>query len=232
MISAATDTALLFFTRSASAEARVKALLPQRNRAQQLAGIMNRRTITLVKATELPHFVVDEKFQIGADFGSRLYSAFTQVFQRGFDKVIAIGNDCPALTVDLIWQAQGRLEAADMVLGPSVDGGVYLLGLSKDFFYDLDFNALPWQTETLFTHLQQLDPDKKIVTDLPCLYDIDTYADLKRLFLKAVLPVWLVVVLVWLLLFDSPIWLLAFAKKANTCLSQRRLRAPPSLSLL
>jgi glycosyltransferase A (GT-A) superfamily protein (DUF2064 family) len=230
MISAATGTALLFFTRSASAEARVKALLPQRNRAQQLAGIMNSRTITLAKATALPLFVVDEKSQTGANFGSRLHAAFAQVFSEGFDKVIAIGNDCPALTVDLIRYAQDRLESADMVLGPSVDGGVYLLGLNKNCFYNLDFNALPWQTEALFTRLQQSAPGKIIATDLPCLDDIDTYADLRQLFLQGALPGWLLGVVARLLFLGLPIWVSTFAQKSNPFLLNRRLRAPPRYS--
>ncbi|HKK74227.1 MAG TPA: DUF2064 domain-containing protein [Saprospiraceae bacterium] len=227
MTSAAENTALLLFTRSAPAEARIKALLPKHREARQLAAAMNQGACQLAQATRLSLFIVDETTQAGSDFSSRFRSAFTQVFSQGFDRVIAIGNDCPELTIDLIRRAQLQLQSVDMVLGPSHDGGVYLMGLSQCGFNKLDFDALPWQTGQLFARLLEVSSDWNRHYALPYLHDIDSFEELHHLFLSRLLPNWFHQILTCFLAENIPDCPSAFAKKSRADTFQKQLRAPP-----
>ena len=51
-------------------------------------------------------------------------------------------------------QAAGHLQNSQSVLGPAVDGGVYLIGLTRENFAELDFSAISWQTEDVFEELK------------------------------------------------------------------------------
>jgi uncharacterized protein len=68
--------------------------------------------------------------QNGVDLGSRLLSAFEIQFKR-YDRIVVIGTDSPDLPIDRIEEAFQSLQNHDAVIGPTDDGGYYLLGLSK-----------------------------------------------------------------------------------------------------
>jgi len=61
--------------------------------------------------------------------------------------VITIGNDTPILKSHHIVEASRQLESKNVVLGPSLDGGFYLLGIHKTHFNREQFIDLPWQNE-------------------------------------------------------------------------------------
>ena len=70
---------------------------------------------------------MDTRRQIRGDLGERLIEAFAQ---SGAGPVCVIGTDAPAITPGDIDQAFRTLRRADAVLGPAVDGGFWLFGLS------------------------------------------------------------------------------------------------------
>lgn len=149
------NTALLIFTRSASLEARQKPLAFRRKHAEKVAQLLNEKVLELAKSTGLTYFIVNEQLQEGADFASRLDSAFQYVFDKGFDEIISIGNDCLGLTKAQILAAALDLKQQDFVIGPTQRGGLYLFGLNIEAYRKLDFQDLPWQTNQLFTCLEQ-----------------------------------------------------------------------------
>jgi rSAM/selenodomain-associated transferase 1 len=117
--------------------------------------------------------------QQGADFGSRLLSVFQWTYQQGFSRTILIGSDSPHISHDLIKQAYTALDEVDVVLGPSDDGGYYLIAMRKP--YDV-FSGIPMSTSvvtemTLTSALQQGLTTRLIDQ----LYDIDELPDLLRL---------------------------------------------------
>ncbi len=69
--------------------------------------------------------------QVGEGLGERLNHAFSNVFGKQHHKVIAIGSDLPSLSAPLIRDAFSSLESAAVVIGPSFDGGYYLIGLTR-----------------------------------------------------------------------------------------------------
>ncbi len=82
--------------------------------------------------------------QVGADLGERMSFAFDQGFRRGYQRVVVVGADCPAVSTAVLAQAFSALEQEELVLGPTSDGGYYLIGLRSprpDFFENISWGS-------------------------------------------------------------------------------------------
>ena len=65
------------------------------------------------------------------DLGQRMERAFQENFQKNYRHIVLVGTDCPQMTAFHVKEAFYSLKTHDMVIGPSEDGGYYLIGLSK-----------------------------------------------------------------------------------------------------
>lgn len=65
------------------------------------------------------------------NLGTRMTRAFARAWQDGFQRVVLVGADCPALSVEILQSAFAALAGHDLVLGPASDGGYYLIGLAR-----------------------------------------------------------------------------------------------------
>jgi hypothetical protein len=120
--------------------------------------------------------------QQGVDLGQRMKYCFVNAFDRGFQFVIAIGSDIPDLPGEFIKEALSSLKTHDVVIGPSFDGGYYLIGFRKNKFIPEAFDGIDWGTHTVFHDtLTVLQNARCKVHTLPKWSDIDTIADLKHL---------------------------------------------------
>lgn len=123
--------------------------------------------------------------QSGSDLGARMKNAFEQVFDTGLKEAVLIGSDAPDLPIDLIDRAFSAFETYDAVIGPSSDGGYYLIGFSRQRFLPEIFDGISWSTETVFQDTMKIfDQNDNKVRTLPLWYDIDTVKDLKALILR------------------------------------------------
>lgn len=118
--------------------------------------------------------------QTGAELGERMKNAFQTVFDRfpGHEskKLVIIGSDCPYLSSALIGDAFKFLDDADFVVGPTFDGGYYLLGMN--LFTPSVFEKVNWSTEHVFEQtLENIKSQGSTFRLLPTLHDIDTEAD-------------------------------------------------------
>ncbi len=118
--------------------------------------------------------------QVEGGLGERLESAVEDAFARGIETVLCIGGDCPGLGHTHIETAITALNAgADVVFGPTEDGGYYLIALRKP--QPELFQNIPWSApETLEVSLQKAQALGLQVERLEKLYDIDEAKDLKR----------------------------------------------------
>lgn len=139
------STAILLFTRNAFEEARAKQLTKSRRRDKRFFKLLINQTRKTVQSTGLPLFIPED--QSGRTFGERLTHAIQEIFDLGFEKVITIGNDTPHLTSEILIQASNELNTVDVVLGPSPDGGTYLLGLNRRSFDRDALSGLSWCEE-------------------------------------------------------------------------------------
>lgn len=117
--------------------------------------------------------------QDGDDLGQRLAKAFKSVFSRGVKKVLVIGTDSPVIDREIIQQAFRQLDKFQCVIGPSSDGGYYLLGLGSE--NAKVFEGIDWSTSKVFEQTKQRLKELGLVfTCLKEEFDIDTRADLER----------------------------------------------------
>ncbi|MBU1043952.1 MAG: TIGR04282 family arsenosugar biosynthesis glycosyltransferase [Candidatus Omnitrophica bacterium] len=91
--------------------------------------------------------------QSSGALGERLKTAFAQIFSLGSEKVVVIGSDSPLLDQAMIDQAFFALDKSDCVIGPSSDGGYYLLGIKKPAPELFDLNV--WSTNLVFVKTKQ-----------------------------------------------------------------------------
>jgi rSAM/selenodomain-associated transferase 1 len=115
--------------------------------------------------------------QHGKDLGERMKNAFKKGIEDGYERIVLIGSDLPDITANHINKGLQALEQSEVVFGPAVDGGYYLLGLSK--MHDFVFNNKPWSEDDLLEKtLSELEKNNVTFTTLDTLNDIDTFEDL------------------------------------------------------
>ncbi|MFK7937026.1 MAG: DUF2064 domain-containing protein [Saprospiraceae bacterium] len=146
------NTAILLFIRNEKEEAKQKRLASHRDKLanQRIIKELNQHALQIAQQTDLPVFVCTGKEQHGANFGEKLANAIESIFQKGYQKVITIGNDCLSLTATDLIKANEQLLTQDIVLGPTPEGGVYLIGLNKAAYQRSNFLKLRWESPYLF----------------------------------------------------------------------------------
>ncbi len=109
--------------------------------------------------------------QWGGGLGERLSHALEPTHQA-YQKVAVIGTDCVELSDTLIGEAFMALDSHDLVMGPALDGGYYLLA-AKQFYPEL-FSCIAWSTEQVLRQtLERASALGLKVKQLPVLADID-----------------------------------------------------------
>lgn len=96
----------------------------------------------------------DYRAQSDGELGRRMLDALQRAFADGADRVVLIGVDCPGVTEGVINEAFTRLDQAEVVIGPSFDGGYYLIGMKtpqKALFTDIPFGTGDTLQKTLLS---------------------------------------------------------------------------------
>lgn len=184
-------TAILLFVRTQLEEVRSKKWFSGAGYQNdlKLAAFLNRQVLSVAKASGLPTFIISGKDQLGDHFAERFTNAIQSIFEKGFQQVIALGNDCLNLQVSHLLQAEAKLQHAPLVIGPAADGGAYLIGLSKELFDPLVFQCLPWQQSDLMAGLRKMALQQS--ADILLLEeesDADSYHDLKKVLQTLKIP--------------------------------------------
>jgi rSAM/selenodomain-associated transferase 1 len=120
--------------------------------------------------------------QRGDGLGVRLLSTFDQLFQQGYRQVMVIDSDTPTLPTAYLEQALGFFadRQTDVVLGPTDDGGYFLIGLRQS--YPALFQDMPWSTAQVTPEtLRRATQYGLTVACTASWYDVDTPDDLTRL---------------------------------------------------
>ena len=118
-----------------------------------------------------------KQIQTKGDLGQKMLAAFQYGFSLGYQKILIIGSDLYSLRLKHIESAFEQLENYDVVIGPALDGGYYLLGLN--FIIPKIFKQKQWSTSSVLKETLS-DLKEFNVNLLEPLNDIDTYEDLKK----------------------------------------------------
>ena len=121
--------------------------------------------------------IFEKKLQKGVDLGERMQHAFETAFEQGYQKVLIIGSDLFDLKSIHITTAFDALENHDLTIGPSLDGGYYLLGMKE--LYPAVFKNKKWGTDSILENTLK-DLQQQNVKLLEALNDIDTFEDLQQ----------------------------------------------------
>jgi len=125
------------------------------------------------------------RFKVGlvtlsdGDLGERMYEAFHNTFQKGYEKISLVGADIPDLSESIIIDSFNQLSDDDLVYGPARDGGYYLVGMSKlikEVFIDVPWSS-PMTLEISMNNAKQAGYSVALIT---VLSDIDTFDDAKK----------------------------------------------------
>ncbi len=123
--------------------------------------------------------------QISRDLGQKMKNAFLQAFDEGFNNVLIIGSDSPDLPGEYLNLALMALDTNDVIIGPSSDGGYYLIGFARDAFLPEAFDRISWSSDSVFEQtVSTLAQHKRKIYLLPQWYDVDTLSDLKSLLMR------------------------------------------------
>lgn len=121
----------------------------------------------------------EKSLQAEGDLGVKMGTAFSQELTQD-SLVILIGSDCGTLSVDHLKTAFQLLKYTDIVLGPALDGGYYLIGMKK--YHDYLFKEMPWSRESLLREtIDKILKQGNTFSTLPSLSDIDYWEDWKNL---------------------------------------------------
>jgi rSAM/selenodomain-associated transferase 1 len=113
------------------------------------------------------------------DLGQRMLKAFGAAFEQKYKRVVIIGADCPGLQASHMTQAFRALRHKDLVLGPAIDGGYYLIGLSYN--EQSLFKEVAWGTDKVLEKTVTLAEQKGLsLYLLEKLSDVDRPEDLKN----------------------------------------------------
>ncbi len=145
------STAILLFSRTAVEEQSAKTFSYSLGKKgnQKIAECLIQNSLAVARKTKLPIFTSFSYDQIGDSFGLRLANAIELIFSKGFEKVITIGNDCPNLTSSNLLEVCKNLQHKDLILGPTNNGGVFLIGMNVTSFHKGRFSKLSWESEDL-----------------------------------------------------------------------------------
>lgn len=117
--------------------------------------------------------------QRGADLGARMFNAIADALKLYPEsRVVLTGSDIPGLTTTIFASAFDALKSADVVIGPSQDGGYYLIGMRAP--HKAVFELSAWShPDVLSQTTERCAVEKLSVMHVATLNDIDTFDDLK-----------------------------------------------------
>ena len=118
--------------------------------------------------------------QYGNDVGQRMKNAINNSFENGYKEVVLIGSDIIGLTPEIINFAFDQLKNKDIVIGPAVDGGYYLIGMSAS--HSAIFESKLWSTSSVLKDtITDCDRLKLKTSLINTLSDFDTIENAKYL---------------------------------------------------
>ncbi len=141
---------------------------------------------TPADAEALLHDLLPNSFRLvpqrGETLGERLVNAATELLNNGFESVCLINSDSPTLPGEILTTAVSMLaqKGDRVVLGPSQDGGYYLIGLKRPHSHL--FERIAWSTADVLAHTIERAADIDLPVELlPTWYDVDDAATLRLL---------------------------------------------------
>ncbi|WP_169303356.1 DUF2064 domain-containing protein [Pedobacter cryophilus] len=164
------QTCILYFTTGANSS---KSFSNQKNKNTAIQKALFKKTLKEIRQTQLNYVVTDGKAK-GNDFESRIKSAVEEVFLKGYQNIVIVGDDTPQLSAQNLLFAAKKIADKEVIIGESEDGGAYLIAFNKQQFYQGILENLPWQTNQFYQSLLcNIKSGSLSHQTLPVLQDLD-----------------------------------------------------------
>lgn len=132
---------------------------------------------------EWDNAVFQKQHQGGGGFGIRVVRAFEWGFEKGYSHICVIGSDCYELEAKIIADAFVKLSEHDIVIGPSLDGGYYLIGMKEP--HPFLFRNKHWSAGSVLKEtVKDIEAYNLSACLLAVLRDVDVESDLKTMAVK------------------------------------------------
>ena len=168
---------ILFFSLNPEKEAVRKQWTESKKVNIQIAKTLYKQTLSKVKASKLDYYIISNQ-DVDESFGANITSAIQQLFDRGIENLIVIGNDCPDITVRDLEKANQELNIGKHTFGQTKDGGSYLFSINKNKWNAEKFKNLPWCTTDLSQKLIQFLNNQFPVSELKTKADLNYLKDI------------------------------------------------------
>jgi glycosyltransferase A (GT-A) superfamily protein (DUF2064 family) len=166
---------ILYFTTQLESEKHFSSQKRKQNAVQQA---LFEKTLSEIQQSGLSYVISDGK-TYGESFGERIKGAVSAIFQLGYQNLIIVGDDTPNLSASNLLEAQKNLETKILTIGPSYDGGSYLMSLNKEYFELGVLENLEWQSRNFYhqltANLEQLNLQYQL---LQTFIDLDDWASI------------------------------------------------------
>jgi hypothetical protein len=220
-------TAIILFAESPDIEARKKQFSHVSSflSSKEISTALTKHTLELVSKCKRDFYWIDSLKQHGNSFGEKITNAFADMFSMGYEHVICLGNDTLQLSQKHLSAAIDAVEQQKIILGPSCDGGTYLIGFSKKYFNDASFKNIKWQSSKTYKNLKEIFCNSEIV-ETELLEDFDYYSILKKLPESPILSLIKAIIFVFKINFKT------FVTHYDKVFvyNYKALRAPPALA--
>jgi len=129
---------------------------------------------------EWPAAAYQKELQKGDGLGEKMSNAFKKAFNEDYKKVVLMQPDCPKMSDTVIEKAFKVLDTHDFVIGPTIDGGFYMIGM-KTFYPQLFMNKTYSTADIYNETIAEIEKMGKSFFKLPALVDVDMEEDLGKL---------------------------------------------------
>ncbi|SMC68560.1 hypothetical protein SAMN02746065_10711 [Desulfocicer vacuolatum DSM 3385] len=117
-------------------------------------------------------------YQRGRNLGERMARAMEHAFLLGYGRVMLMGSDVPLLDVVAVNSFFEHLLTADMVIGPAMDGGYYMIGFQNGIDISPVFKNIAWSTANVFESTMARSGHLNVRVE-KIWFDVDTLGDFK-----------------------------------------------------
>lgn len=170
------DSRILYFTRRPEIEARVKRLVQNPRQNSKVIKHLYEWVKSSIHESGIPFVELNDSHQCGTAFGEKLANGIQDLIDEGVENIIIIGNDSPDLAASDLTKTLDHLLGGSQVMGHSLSGGSWIIGIRAADFDKEKFENLPWQTTALGAGLKSLMESQGNVSFLKSRHDVNDAA--------------------------------------------------------
>ena len=174
------QTCVLYFSTGNNSS---KSFSSKKKKTIAVQKLLFKKTLLEIRKTKIS-FLISGGINKDASFAEKINIAVNEAFLKGFKKIILVGDDTPQLSANQLLKAAQNLENNKLSVGPSTDGGAYLISFGQQHFKEGILKDLAWQTDQFYENLLfNISNQRLAFTRLTEFSDLDTESDIQQ-FLK------------------------------------------------